>query len=95
MERVGLMGSLFNSTKEITVAVFFHGKSCDIIQSSIKIGAFSDWCFLAKSPTINFYSIIADIKWISYALPSRFMNVKPKNQKEVHHENFTSCKNLD
>jgi hypothetical protein len=23
------------------------------------------------------------------------MNVKPKNQKEVHHENFSSCKNLD
>jgi len=47
MERVGLMGSLFNSTKEITVAVFFHGKSCDIIQSSIKIGAYPDLCFLA------------------------------------------------
>jgi len=48
MERVGLMGSLFNSTKEITVAVFFHGKSCDIIQSSIKIGAYPDLCFLAN-----------------------------------------------
>jgi len=23
------------------------------------------------------------------------MNVKPKNQKEVNHENLTSCKNLD
>ena len=23
------------------------------------------------------------------------MNVKPKHQKEVHHENFSSCKNLD
>jgi hypothetical protein len=28
-----------------------------------------------------------------YAYLRRFMNVKPKNQKEVHHENFSSCKN--
>ena len=57
MERVGLMGSLFNSTKEITVAVFFHGKSCDIIQSSIKIGAYPDLCYLA----ITCNSIIIEI----------------------------------
>jgi hypothetical protein len=32
MERVRLMGSLLNSTKAITAAGFFHGKSFDIGQ---------------------------------------------------------------
>jgi hypothetical protein len=31
---------------------------------------------------------IADTKWIFYSYPSRFIDVKPKNQKEVSRENF-------
>jgi hypothetical protein len=38
---------------------------------------------------------IADTKWIFYAYPSRFNNVKLKNQREASHENLASCKNLD
>ena len=59
-----------------------------------KRGVF-DSKYLARSPTIKLTKNVADTTWISYAYSSRFMNVKPKNQKEVGHENFTSCKNLD
>jgi hypothetical protein len=51
--------------------------------------------FLGGCPPIKLTKIIADMKWIHYAYRRPFMNVKPKNQKEVHHENFSSCKNLD
>jgi len=51
--------------------------------------------FLGRCPPIKLTKIIADMIWIHYAYLRRFMNVKPKNQKEVNHENFTSCKNLD
>ena len=70
MERVGLMGSLFNSTKEITVAVFFHGKSCDIIQSSIKIGAYPDLCFLAMICNSTVIEMYGDKFRISYDFQS-------------------------
>ncbi len=55
----------------------------------------SGFVHLARGPTIKLTKMITDTKWISYAYPSRFMNVKPKNQKEVSHENFSSRKNLD
>jgi hypothetical protein len=32
-------------------------ETCDIIQSSIKIGAFPDWCFLANSTTVKLLQI--------------------------------------
>ena len=51
--------------------------------------------FLGECPPTKLIKIIADMKWIHYAYLRRFMNVKPKNQKEVNHENLTSCKNLD
>jgi hypothetical protein len=51
--------------------------------------------FFGGCPTIKLTKIIADTKWTHYAYLRRFMNVKPKNQREVHHENFSSCKNLD
>ena len=51
--------------------------------------------FLGRCPTIKLTKIIADTKWIHYAYLRRIMNVKSKNSKEVHHENFSSCKNLD
>jgi hypothetical protein len=56
--------------------------NCKIRFSILDLEKGANSRFLAKSPTINFYSLIADRKWISYAVPSRFMNVKPKNQKE-------------
>ena len=46
-------------------------------------------------PTIKLTKIIADTMWIHYAYLRQFMTVKLKNQKEVNHENFSSCKNLD
>jgi len=46
-------------------------------------------------PTSKLAKIIADAIWIHYAYLRQFMNVKSKNQKEVYHENLTSCKNLD
>jgi len=39
--------------------------------------------FLGGCPTIKLTKIIADMKWIHYAYLRRFMNVKPKNQREV------------
>jgi hypothetical protein len=51
--------------------------------------------FLGGCPTIKLAKIIADTKWIHYAYLRRFMNVKPKNQKEVNHENLASYKDLD
>jgi hypothetical protein len=51
--------------------------------------------FLGECPPIKLTKIIADTIWIHYAYPRPFMNVKSKNQKEVNHENFSSCKNLD
>ena len=51
--------------------------------------------FLGGCPPIKQAKIIADMIWIHYAYLRRFMNVKPENQKEVNHENFTSFKNLD
>jgi hypothetical protein len=51
--------------------------------------------FLGGCQTIKLAKIIADTKWINYAYPRRFMNVKPKNPKEVNHENLSSRKNLD
>ena len=50
--------------------------------------------FLGECPTIKLAKIIADTKWIHHAYPRRFVNVKPKNQKVVNHENLTSCKIL-
>ena len=50
---------------------------------------------LDECPPIKPTKIIADMKWIHYAYLRPFKNVKPKNQKEVNHENFSSCKNLD
>ena len=46
-------------------------------------------------PTIKLTKIIADTMWIHYAYLRRFMIVKPKNQKEVNHENLASYKDLD
>ena len=51
--------------------------------------------FLGECPPTKLIKIISDMKRIHYAYLRRFMNVKPKSQKEVNHENFTSCKNLD
>ncbi len=51
--------------------------------------------FLGGCPPIKVTRINADMKWIHYAYLRPFKNVKPKNQKEVNHENFSSCKNLD
>jgi len=51
--------------------------------------------FLGGCPTIKLARIIADMKWIHYAYLRRFMIVKPKNPKEVNHENLASFKNLD
>ena len=51
--------------------------------------------FLVECAPIKPTKIIADMKWIHYAYPRRFMIVKPKSQKEVNHESFSSCKNLD
>ena len=51
--------------------------------------------FLGECAPIKLTQIIADTIWIHYAYRRRFMIVKPKNQKEVNHENLTSCKNLD
>ncbi len=45
--------------------------------------------------TIKRSKIIADIKWIHYAYFWPFLNVNPKNQKEVNYENLSSGKNLD
>ena len=50
---------------------------------------------LGECRTIKQIKIIADTIWIHYAYLRRFINVKPKNQKEAPHENLTSCKNLD
>jgi hypothetical protein len=46
--------------------------------------------FLGGCPTIKLAKIIADMKWIHYAYLRRFMNVKPKNQREVHHKIWRS-----
>ena len=51
--------------------------------------------FLGGCPPIKLTKIIADTIWIHYAYPRPFKNDKPKNQKEVNHENLSSCKNLD
>jgi hypothetical protein len=51
--------------------------------------------FLGGCPPIKLTKIIADMIWIHYDYRRRFMIVKPKNQKEVNHENLSSCKNLD
>ena len=51
--------------------------------------------FLGGCPTSKLTQIIADMKWIHYAYLRRFMIVKPKNQKEVNHENLASYKDLD
>ena len=51
--------------------------------------------FLGECPPIKLTKIIADMKWLHYAYLRPFKNVKPKNQKEVNHENLSSCKNLD
>jgi len=51
--------------------------------------------FFSGCPTTKPTKIIADMQWIHYAYLRRFMIVKPKNQKEVNHENFSSCNNLD
>ncbi len=51
--------------------------------------------FLRECVPIKLTKIIADMKWIYYAYLRPFKNVKPKNQKQVHHENFSSCNNLD
>ena len=51
--------------------------------------------FLGGCPPIKLIKIIADMKWIHYDYLRRFIIVKPKNQKEVNHENLSSCKNLD
>ena len=51
--------------------------------------------FLGECPPIKLTKIIADMKWIHYAYLRPFMNVKSKTQKEVNHENLSSCKNLD
>ncbi len=51
--------------------------------------------FLSGSPPSKQTKIIADMKWIHYAYLRRFIIVKLKNQKEVNHENLSSCKNLD
>jgi hypothetical protein len=51
--------------------------------------------FIGGCPTTKMTKFIADMKRIYYAYLRLFMNVKPKNQKEVNHESFTSCKNLD
>jgi len=51
--------------------------------------------FFGGCPAIKLIKIIADTIWIHYAYLRRFMNVKPKNQKEVNHENLSSSKNLD
>jgi len=51
--------------------------------------------FYGGCSTTKLTKIIADTIWIHYAYPRPFMNVKSKNQKEVNHENFSSCKNLD
>ena len=49
--------------------------------------------FLGGCPPIKLTKIIADMKWIQYDYLRRFMIVNPKNQKEVNHENLSSCKN--
>ena len=51
--------------------------------------------FLDGCPPIKLTKIIADMKWIHYDYLRRSIIVKPKNQKEVNHENLSSCKNLD
>jgi len=51
--------------------------------------------FFIGLPNIKLAKIIADTIWIHYAYLRRFMNVKPKTQKEVNHENLSSSKNLD
>jgi len=56
---------------------------------------FNDSCFFHGCSTIKLTKIIADTIWIHYAYPGPFMIVKPKNQKEVNHENLSSSKNLD
>jgi hypothetical protein len=51
--------------------------------------------FLDGCPPIKLTKIIADMKRIHYDYLRRFIIVKSKNQKEVNHENLSSCKNLD
>ena len=51
--------------------------------------------FLVDASAIKLTQIIADTEYIHYLYLRRFMDVKPKNQKEVNHENLSSCKNLD
>ena len=50
--------------------------------------------FLGKCRAIKLIKIIADTKWIHYAYLRWFINVKPKNRKEVNHESYPSCRNL-
>ena len=51
--------------------------------------------FPGECPSIKLTKIIADTIWIHYAYLRPLKNVKPKNQKEVNHENLSSRKNLD
>ena len=51
--------------------------------------------FLGGCPPIKLTKIIADMKWIPCDYLRRFIIVKPKKEKEVNHENLSSCKNLD
>ena len=51
--------------------------------------------FLTDDPPIKLSRFIEDTEYIHYLYPRRLMDVKPKNQKEVNHENLSSCKNLD
>ena len=51
--------------------------------------------FPGECPSIKLTKIIADTIWIHYAYLRPLKNVKPKSQKEVNHENFSSRKNLD
>ena len=36
-----------------------------------------------------------ELLWIHYVYLWPLINFKPKNQKEVNHEDLSSCKNLD
>ncbi len=45
--------------------------------------------------SVKLTKIIVDTEWIPYVYLRRFIYVKPKNQKEVNHENLSSRKNLD
>ena len=48
--------------------------------------------FFGRCSPIKLTKIIADMTWVHYDYPRRFIIVKPKNQEEVNHKIYQAAK---